>query len=257
MRDKLKNEEYYRTELQKWSELVQGDLLELRNDMIIPEKVNSVKQILIKYILKKIMCRYSVGDPIDSLRDDLLSAIDMAHEGWDGFWKVSASKRGQTIVFNEYICYGYDQILWMLSLGYLLEIQEVYIRKLVEVIDRDEVKDFLLEFIIRAMLPERPTIKDESYQRSFLIPDSFKSIREAIAETDTTKAELSVERFVTKEWYKYHKKIDFCHGKRAILAGEYGYWGYWSWETAAVVKIMGLDDSRFKKCPYYPKDMIR
>jgi hypothetical protein len=32
--------------------------------------------------------------------------------------------------------------------------------------------------------------------------------------------------------------------------------GYWSFETAAIVKIMGLDDSSFRGCKYYPKIFV-
>lgn len=181
----------------------------------------------------------------------------MIYESWDGFWKIDIRKGNKTIILNQYGSNGYDEILWMLSLGYLLDIPNEYIKKIVDVIDRDGVKGFLLEFIIRAKLPGRPIIQEESYQKFFGIPDSFKSLRQAITETDKSKAELLVKEFVTKEWYKWHKKWGWCDSKKYIQSENSAYYGYWSWETAAVAKIMGLDDSSFRDCSYYPKDMIR
>jgi hypothetical protein len=32
--------------------------------------------------------------------------------------------------------------------------------------------------------------------------------------------------------------------------------GYWSFETAAIVKIIGLYDSSFRDPQYYPRDLI-
>jgi hypothetical protein len=47
----------------------------------------------------------------------------------------------------------------------------------------------------------------------------------------------------TELWYGTHLK-------------DKGYSGYWAWEVAAVVKILGLDDLIFKDNPYYPYDMV-
>lgn len=257
MRDKLKDEEHFRRIIQEKRDSIQETLLDIENNSIIPERINIVKQDIIGDYLRIILSKYSVGDSIGSFKPELLDAIDMTYESWDGFWKIDIRKGKKTIILNQYNHTGYDEILWMLSLGYLLNIPDEYIKKIVDVIDRDEVKDFLLEFIIRAKQPERSMIQEESYQRFFGVPDSFNSLRQAITETDKTKAEGLVKEFVTKEWYKWHKKWGWCHSKNAILSGGYAYDGYWSWETAAVVKIMGLDDSSFRDCPYYPKDMIR
>ncbi|WP_368135627.1 PoNe immunity protein domain-containing protein, partial [Bacteroides caccae] len=32
--------------------------------------------------------------------------------------------------------------------------------------------------------------------------------------------------------------------------------GYWSFESGALVKVLGLDDSCLKGLPYYPYDMV-
>ena len=34
------------------------------------------------------------------------------------------------------------------------------------------------------------------------------------------------------------------------------YYGYWSFESGAIAKILQLDDSSLKDAPYYPYDMV-
>jgi hypothetical protein len=63
-----------------------------------------------------------------------------------------------------------------------------------------------------------------------------------------------VNDFITKDWYKNHKDAGWhnSHKSRHDV-----FYGYWSFETAAVVKIMDLDDTKFIDCQYYPKDLVK
>ncbi|MDR0574163.1 MAG: DUF1911 domain-containing protein [Tannerella sp.] len=45
-------------------------------------------------------------------------------------------------------------------------------------------------------------------------------------------------------WYNDHKNGGNLH------------YGYWSFESGALVKILGLDDSSLKDMQYYPYDMV-
>lgn len=45
-------------------------------------------------------------------------------------------------------------------------------------------------------------------------------------------------------WYDTHKHRDDI------------YSGYWSYDSGAVAKILGLDGSSLKNVPYYPYDMV-
>jgi len=171
----------------------------------------------------------------------------------DGWSKNIVNINNNGIILKQYTLSAYDEMLWMLSLGYLLDINEADFKKLVDVIDRDGVKDFLFEFIILAKVKDRQPIKEESYQEFFGVPQTFEKLRKAIKETDKAKAEKLVKEFVTKEWYKNHKDSGWYDSHKSKHDT---YFGYWSFETAAVVKIMGLDDSGFMDCQYYPKDLV-
>lgn len=249
MRDKLKDEKHF----EKWiSEFYQS--VERVENWILTgktpaERVNIMKRSMVQSFINIILCKYSSNKSINELSSDLRKSIVLTHESWDGFWNLEQEGRK----FNQYILSAYDEMLRMLSLGYLLNIQNEDFKKLVEVIDRDGVKDFLFEFIIRAKLEDREPISEESYREFFGVPQTFDKLRKAIAEMDKTKSEKLVKEFITKDWYKNHKDAGWYNSHKSKHDT---YFGYWSFETAAVVKIMSLDDSSFIDCQYYPKDLV-
>ncbi|MCX2682107.1 DUF1911 domain-containing protein [Galbibacter sp. EGI 63066] len=221
------------------------------NGEIKDNRVSFVKRNISWTNLTILSARYSAGYSVEELVFNWKKSVKLIHESWDGFWKL---KQGTPPVeHDQYILSAYDEMLWMLSLGYLLDIEEADFKKLAEVIDRDGVKDYLFEFIIRAKLKDRQPITEESYREFFGIPDTFKKLRQAITETNKTKAENLIKEFITKDWYKNHKDAGWYNSHKSKHDT---YFGYWSFETAAVVAIMNLDDSSFRDCQYYPKDLV-
>ena len=214
------------------------------------DRIQTSLDLFRKQQLKKAILKYTFGEPIEEVKSEFKKVVNYANENWVGLWtlKLSSDK-----FLKQYILSGYDEMISMLSLGYLLNIEESDFRKLVDLIDQDGVKDFLFEFIIRAKLKDRQPIAEESYHEFFVIPKVFEKLRKAITETDKTKTEKLVKEFITKDWYKNHKGQGWydCHKSKHDT-----YFGYWSFETAAVVKIMDINDENFHDCPYYPKELI-
>lgn len=223
----------------------------LKNGETNPNKVDNLKRNITSNIIKICIAKYSFGYEIPSMIPDLLSAINLCNDSWIGnSWKL---KLGKEQVFNQYILSAYDEMLWMLSLGYLLKIEDKDFRKLVDVIDRDGVRDILFEKIIKAKLENRSLIKEESYQRHFDIPKIFEKLRDAILVSDNKESERLIKEFVRKDWYNNHKGTGWANSHKS---GHNGYFGYWSFETAALVAILGLNDEAFGDSKYYPKDLV-
>lgn len=252
MRDKLKNEEYWNARIIQTENLRAIRYEKIRTGLIAPDRINIVKRDMVYSYLRTILEKYSAEYLVQELNNDLIKAIDLTYESWvDNAWKIKTGNPTGSIILDQYTLSAYDQMVWMLSLGYLLDISNNDFQKLVDVIDRDNVRDFLFEFIIRAKIKNRKPIIEESYQEFFYIPQIFEKLRQTITETD--KAETLVKEFITKEWYSGHKD---CGWYDSHKNSNNTYFGYWSFETAAVVKIMGLDDSSFRDCQYYPKDLV-
>jgi hypothetical protein len=79
----------------------------------------------------------------------------------------------------------------------------------------------------------------------------YKNLRAATQQQDTAEAAKLVKRFLEKGFYHKHANFYNKHKNQHEV-----YYGYWSFESAAVVAIMGLDDSSFRENQYYPKDLI-
>jgi len=214
------------------------------------DRLYDIKRDMSKSYLYIAISKYSAGYNISSLESDLLSAIELCHESWvDNAWKLK-TRDGK--VFNQYILSAYDEMLWMLSLGYMLDIPNVEFEKLIDVIDRDQIKDFLFEFIIKAKIPQRKLVEEESYKEDFGVPRVFEKLRKVLNEDDKSKAENLIKEFITKDWYKRHKGAGWANNHKSI---HNVYFGYWSFGTAIVVCVKDLDDSSFRENKYYPKDL--
>lgn len=254
MRDRLKNIQYWIERISRTENFQNLDIEDLKNGKIKNDRINIVKQSLSYSFIESVLAKYSAGYQVENFNIDLINAIYITNESWvDDAWLIKAGDPKGSIVLKQYGLSAYDQMLWMLSLGYLLNISDEDFKKLVEVIDRDRVKDYLFEFIIRAKIKDRQPITEESYQEFFGVPQTFEKLRQAISETDKAKAEKLVKEFITKDWYKNHKDVGWYNSHKSKHDT---YFGYWSFETAAIVKIMGLDDSSFIDCQYYPKDLV-
>src|SRR5690606_30353752 len=99
----------------------------------------------------------------------------------------------------------------------------------------------------------RKPIEVESYREYYGVPEVFETLRTAINQTDKERAQELVAQFIKKEWYDNHKEAGWYNSHKSK---HNAYFGYWSFETAAIVAIMELDDSNLGDCEYYPKDLV-
>lgn len=250
MRQDFKNKNYATAYSDETQFIIDRSLNWLESGKFPEDKIVNIKRGLASWYLKDAISKYTFNFEIQSLTPSVSEAIKFAHEGWDGFWKLKDSKG---IELDQYILSAYDEMLWMLSLGYLLNIPNEEFEKLIEIIDRDGVKDELFEFIICAKVPGREKIQKESYRDFFHIPKIFDSLRQAIKKSDNKQAVELIEKFISKDWYTKHKEAGWHNSHKSK---HNTYFGYWSIETVAIVSIMKLDDSGFEDSMYYPKDLI-
>ncbi|NLD51107.1 MAG: DUF1911 domain-containing protein [Clostridiaceae bacterium] len=253
MRDVLKSEEYFNNKIEELNEGIKRFQEWIRIGKTPPDRINIVKRAMVWDIISLVNCKYSQGTSPIELKFDLLRAIDLTYESWDGFWLAKRGGPNELLTLNQYGLDAYDQMLWMLSLGFLLNISDELFNRLIIVIDRDKVKDALFEFILSAKIRNRPPIREESYFESNGIPTLFFKLRTSLYETNNKNAEKLVEEFIREDWYRNHKDSGWYNSHKSK---NNIYCGYWSYETAAIVKIKNLDDSSFRDCPYYPADLV-
>ena len=71
--------------------------------------------------------------------------------------------------------------------------------------------------------------------------------------SDKDEAVEILRKYLEKEWYKKHRDAAWYDSHKIEHVG---YLGYWSFESGAIAKIMGLDNEKLKGVQYYPYDMV-
>lgn len=120
-------------------------------------------------------------------------------------------------------------------------------------IDRDNVKDFLYENLIKYYYPERKEVTEESYSKFFAIPNMNKKIIKILNDENQEDICDKLKSYLDKDWYKSHKD---CYWYNSHKRYPDSFYGYWAFEVAAIVKIKGLDDSTFRDNKYYPDRLL-
>ncbi len=168
---------------------------------------------------------YSLGVEVYNLMDEFKDTIKLIVEVWQSDW-------------------GYVQMVDALSIGIMLNIEDSEFEKLISLVERDNVNDFLIDFLIQYRRPSWKQTEKFLWNKPY--KNSIKIIEDS--KIDNEKAISSLKKYL-KSWYS-SLEVKTHESKWNI------HTGYWSWEAGAIAKILGLDDSSLKDQPYYPYDMV-
>ncbi|WP_397537121.1 PoNi-like cognate immunity protein [Rummeliibacillus pycnus] len=180
------------------------------------------------YEIEDIRAKYSLGEDISEIEEDFHNAIyDLEHIG------------------NNEI--GYIFLIWMISLGILLETDKKNIERLNRVIEKKNINDSVIDYLLYASDIGYTKITNAYYKEN-----PYAKTREIIelAQTDKKEASSRLKTYMEKEWYKGHYDYEWKNAHK-----EPGYVGYWSFETAALAKILELDDTSLLNNNHYPYDL--
>ncbi len=193
------------------------------------EKITRSKRFLLTVLIQKTIAHYSVGDSKEVVCNSLLQTIDAFEQGfkWKGF---------------KYSYGGYDTMIWLLSLGVLCDIFTEDFKRITDILQRDGANDTLLSTIITYKQPgwqasNAPVIQQHPYAKA----------------TGLENAQ-DIKNYLDKVWYQGHSD-SYWHGLHKNTRVN-NYFGYWSWESAALAKIKNIEDSSLKNQKYYPYDAV-
>jgi len=202
----------------------------IQTNKTVEDRIPSVIRKIFKLALHTLIAKYSAGYEIYDLNNEFPKVIEYLVEGWD--------YEDHFLSLDDYI-----SLLWMLSIGTMLEIEPSHFDKIVSVVDKCQHKDFLYDTLISSQKENRTISDSEKY------PNEFGFLKKFFENKDV--AEL--KNYLDKNWYKRMKPtywFDNDKNKNDV------FFGYWSFESAAFVKILGLDDSTLKEQQYYPYDFV-
>ena len=250
MRDKLKDESYFDSFLDDTYKSLEKRIVKLNSGLIKDERIIPVKKAMSSSYLHIIHAKFSNGDYLEKLKSDFHNGIKLMNESLtSNNGKVHVTKNQY---LDQYYIHIYQEVLQYLSLAYFLEVSNEDFQILVDIIDRDNISDNLYEFIIKARFPNREQKRPEEYDtKQSVILKVYDKLRKATETEDKVEASKLIKQFLEKDFYHKHVNLYNSHKSKADI-----YCGYWSFEAAAVVKIMGLDDSSFIDNQYYPKDLV-
>lgn len=178
------------------------------------------------------VARYSAGEDLGALKQYFESLVPEFLKHWD---------RGVGVDLIDFI-----------SIAILFEADDETMRQIAEVskelyISRTRKQDWLVNFLLHGRIPE---IEYEGVP--FALPKLY-SAYQGIIESEKPEEELFL--FVKRRWYT-SRKVMAWWGSHLRLEDKC-YFGYWTFEAAAVAKTLGLDDSTWNELVYYPYDLAR
>ncbi|KZE38933.1 hypothetical protein AV656_08520 [Bhargavaea cecembensis] len=239
IRDKIKDESYFTGFLQYYDESIEEfenvatSLIEERG--IGDEGVHSLFTALEVFYFSKLIAMYSVGRPLDEIRDFLPDVVDIMERSYDPLAHES---------YDYYI-----ESVWLSSIGILLNVDHDLHSRIEKIIKIYHDKDTLADFLLHA----REIESWHTHEPKFFIERPYSKLYNVITSPKQHEAVQKLAKYLKKDWYPAHDVAGW-HDTHTI--DDYVYRGYWSFESGAIVKILGLDDSILKDVPYYPYDMV-
>ncbi|KXH84876.1 PoNi-like cognate immunity protein [Chryseobacterium kwangjuense] len=230
-RDKLNSKENFMEIIARQNEYIEEELEDLSGyGSEDTEEISETYKNLSKYSLDNMVAAYSVGEAISKIKEEYIRTLDYFIHSWEQS--------------NSYV-----QMVWMLSIGIMLDIEQKDFLKLVECVKIDDPNDYLVDFLIASR------VESWSMHSSFKFAKPYKTLTEVIdfAKNDKNEALSCLLSYLQKDWYKGHSDTGWydAHKSKWNI-----HTGYWSFESGALVKILGLDDSSLKEQQYYPYDLV-
>lgn len=229
LRDNLNTEIRYKELIQKKTSFVEEDLHEYQCTGTTWDSKQELSHfdIILRNAYQILISKYSAGYPVLELIPDYLQGVQFMKKGWN----TDA---------------GYVTMLWYLSIGVMLECHKE-LQQLSILLKEHSVKDKFFSFLVN---------NTQDYASEKLLWNTpYAGLIEVIelAKTNKEKAVERLQKYLKKEWYKGHSDCGWYNDHKS----KWGvHFGYWSFESGALVKILGLDDSSLQGLPYYPYDMV-
>ena len=196
----------------------------LTNDEVIAN-IKGTINVLSEEVL---FATYTAGYSIERFKEEYLKYVDSLLPIW-------------------YSKSGYDAMLWALSIGILLEVDEGTFDKLVELVKKDDPEDYLIDYLIQSRHPEW------TIRINYNFPRPYGFTRKIIEEENSEKAVSLLKEYLTKKWYQGCRDEGWYDLHKRNIDN---YYGYWSFESGALCKLKGLDYKELEELPYFPYDLV-
>ncbi|MFT4020170.1 MAG: DUF1911 domain-containing protein [Acinetobacter sp.] len=207
--------------------------------------------------LNLLKLHYTAGcsiEQIEPLYADVIHALGEWHAAYHDYIRALAVEFGEdlredgTPLEFEYI-FHYQLVLDVVSLGVLLGDGDA-LRKIALWMQRERGTDLLFESLLA------PAVPDPRDNTDFYHLKPYDPLIDAFWTAETPSEASAKVKAYLNSWYESFEGAPWHDGHLHAVEGEYmPYYGYWSFEAAAVCIINNIDDSSFRDHIYYPKDL--
>ncbi|KZE37999.1 hypothetical protein AV656_03445 [Bhargavaea cecembensis] len=181
----------------------------------------------------KLVALYSAGYPLDEIKAFLPEVMDWIEKAGD-----------------ERFSYDhYQNCVLLLCLAILLESDEGLVGRISKLASVYQQEDALMEFLING----RTGTEQKPVNRSFLFKEPYRHLKRVLFAENKQQSIWGLKVYLRKYWYEGHDEAAW-HDRH--LHKDEIYNGYWCFESAAIVKILELDDRELAGRRYYPHDLV-
>lgn len=142
---------------------------------------------------------------------------------------------------------SYVETLWLLSVCYTLDIDPSKLEILKQRIIKNEYDDYLISSILNEIFGGIQINKHFNWKKPYEKLQPILDLKQS--------ADIQViSNYLNQDWYSGHSDSAWYDTHKS---DKLAYSGYWAFETVALVKMFGLDDSNLQGIEYYPYDILR
>lgn len=247
MRDKnIADGIYFNKFIESHHNRIQDSLKRIMDSEFPKENIPLAKNRIFFRLFEILIAKYSNGESIDDLYKEFIKLIHYMEESWDN--SIVKFRMGQPEkIYDYYTVNHYCYMLWMLSIAVLLKVPKKEILVLKNLIEKGNINDRLLLYFLTHLTKEHYSVtsiqKYEPFKRIYkkenLVTNDIKHIKNYL-----------------NNWYPNTHYLTWHESASSIEKNKFSYFGYWSFEAAALVSILSIDDSSFRNNNYYPKDLV-
>nr|WP_213422538.1 PoNe immunity protein domain-containing protein [Bhargavaea massiliensis] len=237
VRDPLKDENYFKEFIEnhdaRIAKFEQASHARIQEKGPEDDGAHTIATYLNMLYFNKFIAMYSAGHPLDEIKEFLPKLIEIMERSY---------APGVDHDYDYYI-----QSLWLLSIAVMLDQDGEDFERIKRIAGIYQAKDALTDFLLN------PEGNGESENPRFFVARPYSKLSCVMNAPDQETALAHLTDYIKHEWYPAHEPAAW-HDTHQF--NDYIYRGYWSFESGAVVKVLGLDDSSLKDVPYYPYDMV-
>ena len=190
--------------------------------------ISNIRSSICRYQKEVMIATYTAGFSIVDFKGQYIKYVESLQLSWQS---------------NS----GYEQMVWVLSIGILLEIEEMIFDQLIDLVKKDDPEDYLIDYLIQSRHPEW------TIRVNYNFPKSYGFTRKIIEEEDSEQALKLLKEYLAKKWYQGSRDTGWYNLHKT---NNRSYYGYWSFESGSICKLKGLDYKELEGVPYFPYDLV-